>query len=155
MNSILCTGEKNKSRIYQRQYYEKNRYVLAKKQIEVYLPREIKRYQEEIPEKMKNYFECYSYDQQLEKYTKAMLRHYGIRQERSFYHDCISNTFLGYLYSIGRCASCGYTGNHVLNYIKLMIRVCIICGINASDEVAQICKENNCRAIYLDEITGK
>ena len=49
------------------------------------------------------------------------------------------------------CAMYGYSGTHVSNYIKKMIRVTVICGINTSDEVRHICKENHLSVKYLDD----
>ena len=118
--------------------------------IDVYLPREIERLRKVIPEKMEQYYKIYSYDADMEKYTHSMLSRMGIKKGKSFYQDCLSNTYLGYMYSVGKCAYSGYTGSHVKNYIRLMIRVCIICGIYASDEVGQICKENQMKVVYLD-----
>ncbi len=115
------------------------------------MPEAIEKLHEKIPEKIAEYYEIYKYDEKIEKYTNRMLVHYGVSREKSFYQDCLSNTYLGYLYSVGRCAYKGYTGIHVVNYIKLMIRNCIIYGINTSNEVGQISKELNLRVVYLDD----
>ncbi len=140
-----------KQKAYSREYYEKNRYKIAKHMVEQYLPEAIEKLHEKIPEKIAEYYEIYKYDEKIEKYTNCMLVHYGVSREKSFYQDCLSNTYLGYLYSVGRCAYKGYTGIHVVNYIKLMIRNCIIYGINTSNEVGQISKELNLRVVYLDD----
>lgn len=66
------------------------------------------------------------------------------------YNDCLSNSQLGYLYAVERSAYCGYIGNHVKNYVKFMIRVSIICAINTSNEVRQICKESHLQVVYID-----
>ena len=55
-----------------------------------------------------------------------------------------------YLYAVERSAYCGYIGNHVKNYVKFMIRVSIICAINTSNEVRQICKESHLQVVYID-----
>ena len=121
--------------------------------MEVYLPKNIERIYKEIPEKVEEYLKKYSYEGQVEKYAQVMLKHYGVGREKSYYQDCCSNASLGYLYSIGRCAYCGYEDNHVKNYIKKMIRISIINGINASNEAAHICRSNNLRAVYLDGLS--
>ena len=136
-----------------RRYYENHRYEIAVKTIEKYFPNTIERLQKEIPEKIEEYLNKYSYDQYWEKYTKAMLAHYGVRKTKIYYQECYSNTFWGYLFSIGMCAYSGYEGDHVKKKKKKMIRVSIICGINASNEAGQICRENNWRVLYLDDST--
>ena len=67
------------------------------------------------------------------------------------YDECFSNAALGYYYSICRCAFCGYT--YVVPYIRKMIGIAIICGINLSDETDTICKANNLKPVNCD--TGK
>ena len=150
---MIASERKAKIKLRRHQYYEKHRYEIAVKMIEEYFPNTIKRLQKEIPEKMEQYLNQYSYDWYLEKYTKAMLVHYGVGKAKIYYQECYSNTFLGYMFSIGMCAYSGYEGEHVKNYIKKMIRVSIICGINASNEVAHICRVNNLRVLYLDDNT--
>lgn len=150
---MIESERKTQARLRRHRYYEKHKYEIAVKTIEEYFPNTIKRLQKEIPEKMEEYFKKYSYDLYWEKYTKAMLGHYGVGKAKIYYQECYSNTFLGYMYGVGRCAYSGYEGQHVVNYIKKMIRVSIICGINASNEVGHICRENNCRVMYLDDGT--
>lgn len=141
---------KQKTRLNRRKYYENNRYKFSKHCIEN-MQKEIDRLNKEIPEKIHEYYKIYAYGVNMENYTISILRHYGIAKEKSFYQECVSNTYLGYMYSIGRCAYCGYTGKHVENYIKLMIRVGIICGINTSNEARQIAKEIHAKVIYLED----
>lgn len=127
--------------------------MISKNQIETYMPREIKRICKEIPEKIAEYYRRYEYGTEMEKYANFVLHLYGIRKEQYFYQECLSNCHIGYLYAIGRCAYKEYRGDHVKNYIKLMIRISIIYGINTSDEVGQICKETHMKAVYLDDDT--
>ena len=113
------------------------------------MPREIERFNKEIPETMKQYYNTYNI--LVDNYINKTTSHYKISKEKSYYHDCVSNSYLGYMYAIGRCAYMGYEGEHVKNYIKLMIRVCVILSIYASDIVGQICRENNMNIVYLDD----
>ena len=139
-----------KQRLYWRLYYENNKYKISKHKMEVYIQREIYRLRKEIPEKVELYFKMYAYDADMERYTRRMLAHFGIVGEKSFYNDCLSNSQMGYLYAVERSAYCGYIGNHVKNYVKFMIRVSIICAINTSNEVRQICKESHLQVVYID-----
>ena len=134
-----------------RAYYEKNRYEICKRKMEIYIPQSIDKVKRIMPKTVLEYQAQYIYDERLESYTKYILKRMGVSASRDYYDDCISNSFLGYLYSICMCAMYGYTGTHVRNYIKKMIRVTIICGINTSDEVHQICKENHLSVKYLDD----
>lgn len=104
-----------------------------------------------MPEIVSEYLEQYAYDEHIKLYTRYVLKKMGVKANRDYYDDCISNTHYGYIYSICMCAQHGYTGTHVSNYIKRMIRVTIICGINTFDEARQICQKNNLSVKYLDD----
>ena len=119
--------------------------------MEIYIPRSIDRIFSAMPEIVSEYKAQYIYDERLVSYTKYVLKRMGVSASRDYYDDCISNSFQGYIYSICMCAMYGYSGTHVSNYIKKMIRVTVICGINTSDEVRHICKENHLSVKYLDD----
>ena len=87
-----------------------------------------------------------------EKFIRYALRWHGIYKNRNNYDECYSDATLGYYYSICRCAYCNYS--YVEAYIKKMIRITIICGINISKEVETICRENNLKSISYDELYG-
>lgn len=134
-----------------RAYYEENRYELCKRKMEIYIPKSIDKVFKIMPKTVSEYLTQYIYDERFESYARYVLKRMGVSASRDYYDECISNTYQGYIYSICMCAMYGYTGTHVNNYIKKMIRVTIICGINTFDEVRHICKENNLSVKYLDD----
>lgn len=89
----------------------------------IYIPQAINRVRGMIPEIVSEYLEQYAYDEHIKLYTRYVLKKMGVKANRDYYDDCISNTHYGYIYSICMCAQHGYTGTHVSNYIKRMIRV--------------------------------
>ncbi|MBR3635811.1 MAG: hypothetical protein IKN47_06395 [Lachnospiraceae bacterium] len=119
--------------------------------MEKYIPGEIQRIQMLIPDRVNELLDQYTFENS-EKYIRYALKWYGIYENREFYADCYSNAALGYYYSICRCAYCDYS--YVERYIRKMIRITIICGINTSKEVESICRENNLKAISFDELYG-
>lgn len=148
---MIRLEKKVKLCLYRREYYEKNRCKIAEYLINEYWPQKIEQMRQKIPQKVEAYYNEYAYDLYLQNYTKFMLRKYGITLEKNFYQECFSNTFLGYMYAIGQCAYYGYSGEHVKNYIKLMIRISIISSIYVVDEIKLICQEQHFKVIYLDD----
>lgn len=52
------------------------------------------------------------------------------------------------LYSIHRCAMMEY--QHVNQYIAKMVRIFVICALNAGRETENLCRENDLRLCHMD-----
>ncbi len=129
---------------------EKNRVFIYKRMLTIYIPRVIKRISSAMPEAIQKYYEMYPFDIFGETNILRVLRKNGIREYQAEYQECYSAAMYAYMYSIHRCAYCGYTDKHVINYIKSMIGKAIIWGIVITREAHYICKANNLRIVYLD-----
>ena len=116
------------------------------------MPDSIKRIKSVMPEKVEEYATRYSFAD-IEKYIRYAMMKHGIYKTKALYDECFSNAALSYYYSICRCAFKGYA--YVIPYIRKMIGIAIICGINLSDETAAICEKNNLRPVNYDTATGR
>ena len=112
------------------------------------MPDSIMRIKDIIPDKVDEFAARYKFED-IEKYIRYAMKKYEIYENRAVYAECFSNAALCYYYSICRCAFCDYS--YVVPYIRKMIEIAIICGLNMSDEVALICKENNLRAVSCED----
>ena len=122
---------------------------MAKKHIEIYIPKSIDNIMSQIPDKVQKVIKIYDFDNYAEPYIKKTLWRYGITKNKFYYDDCYSNASVGYIYSVCRCAFCNY--DYVVPYIRKMIKITIVDGIVIANEFKNICKENNFRATYLDD----
>jgi len=57
---------------------------------------------------------------------------------------------LCYMFTISRCAMCGY--DHVRGYLKKMIRIGIILALGCMDEAEEICRQNQLVRVCLNSI---
>ena len=62
--------------------------------------------------------------------------------------DCTAQASDAYLYSIARCAFCGY--GHVEFYIRKMIRIAVIWGLVLFNDGRNLCMENGLAQVELD-----
>ncbi len=140
--------EKRKER--SRRYLEKNRVAIYQRRLEIYIPQAIQTIKEKMPDTVREYYEEFPFESYGEPIILRNLRKNGIRENRAEYQECYSAGMYAYLYSIHRCAFCGYTGQHVENYIKLLVAKAMIWGIVTARATQYLCKENDLRPVYLD-----
>ncbi len=119
-------------RAYMKKYREKNRVRLYRQALEDYFPRSIHEIAMKIPGEVERYYKAYPFEKYGEPFIQKRLRQEGICPDRQEYQDCYAAASDAYLYSIHRCALCGYT--HVEPYIKKMISRAIVWRIVISRE---------------------
>ena len=120
----------------------------ARKQRDEYIPRAIKKLQQLVSqEKIEAYCDKIPFDQALRKAEEILAKH-GVRKDSAYYDSCISDAGLVYIYTIHRCAYCGY--DRFWGYYYLMIRIVIIWNYYLRDDVKAICMKNKFKLIYLD-----
>lgn len=118
-----------------------------------YLPNAIRKISREIPEEISRLYERYPYEKYGEPYIRKKLRWCGIRDTRLEYQECVDAALLAYLYSIHRCAYCGY--EYVEYYIRKMISISIVWGMVLANEDKYLCQENQLRQVRLDALERK
>lgn len=69
----------------------------------------------------------------------------GIKRNEIAYDECCEISMIGYMYSIHRCAYMNYS--HTENYIKFMIKRCIVIGVVLANKDKYMMKENNCLVV--------
>lgn len=122
--------------------------AICKRKLEQYIPKSIKNIQDIIPHKVSRYYEKYPFEE-YDTIIKRKLRYYGVKCYKTEYQDCYDAAMWGYMYSIHRCALGSY--DYTEAYIRKMISLCIIMGLNIANEDRFLCKSNNFRQIQLDK----
>lgn len=131
-----------------RAYYERNRWKICNYFINIYMPKAIDTIHKKIPEKVSVLYQKYPYETYGDLPIKRRLRICKIKENQMEYQECYDAAMEAYLYSIHRCAFCDY--EYVAYYIKKMISVAIICGINIAQESKHLCKVNGFKQVNLD-----
>lgn len=117
------------------------------------MPRTIQMVHAQMPEKVQQLYAQYPFEIYAEPLIKERLRRMGIYEHRLEYQECYDAAMEAYLFSIHRCALCSY--EHVAGYIRKMVRVAIILGLNITHEGRNICKMNHLQQIQLDALERK
>ncbi|MCI8852991.1 MAG: hypothetical protein HFI32_05735 [Lachnospiraceae bacterium] len=145
-------GERLARPLYRKRYYEKNRVHISKYQLEVYIPRVTREIQKQIPEKVQELYQKYPFETYGDPLIRKCLCKWGIQEHHLAFQDCYDAAIETYLYSIHRCALCGY--EYVEYYIKKMIPFAVIWGLNIHNEGRNICREHHFRQVELDGLEG-
>lgn len=113
------------------------------------MPRAVKRIAEQVPEKVQLLYGKYPFEICGEPYIRYLLTFFRIRASMAAYQDCYDAALDAYLFSIHRCALCGYTG--VQGYIRKLVPIAVKCALVLSDEGKIICSENGFKRVFLDD----
>lgn len=116
--------------------------------MEIYIPNAIREIAKTMPEKVGDFYQKYPYEIYGHPEIKRKLKQAGITDHQMEYQECYAAASDAYLYSIHRCALCGYS--HVEFYIKKMIAIAIIWGIVIANENKYLCRFNNLKEINLN-----
>lgn len=131
-----------------RSYYERNRYELCRRRIGEECFRAMEKVKAVCPERIERYLEQWPFEAYAAKRIKSQLWQWRIYPQHRLYDDCYDAGMLAYLYSVYRCAMMEY--QHVNQYIAKMVRIFIICALNAGHETENLCRENNLRLYHID-----
>lgn len=137
--------------MYQRTYYEKNRYEICKKTLGVYSENYIDRAYKNNREIIELLYQIYPYDQYVENCFKRVLRRFHICRSSYVYDECYSVGIQAYLYTISVLSWRVHTVEYMRRCLYRMMRVYIICVLNTCNEVKEICKYNNLRKINVSD----
>lgn len=129
-------------------YYERNRYELCRRRIGEECFRAMEKVKTVCPERIERYLEQWPFDAYADRRIKRQLWWYRIHPQHQLYDDCYDAGMLAYLYSIHRCAMMEY--QYVNQYIAKMVRIFVICALNAGRETEHLCREHNLRLRHLD-----
>ena len=140
---IAAMGQKD-----HRTYYERNRYELCKRRIGEECFRAIEKVRSLCPERVDWYLEQWPFEAYADKRIKSQLWWWRIYPQHHLYNDCYDAGMLAYLYSIHRCAMMEY--QHVNQYIAKMVRIFVICALNAGRETENLCRKNDLRLCHMD-----
>lgn len=140
---IAAAGQKDS-----RTYYERNRYELCRRRIGEECFRAMERVKRACPERIERYLEQWPFDSYADRRIKSQLLWWHIHPQHRLYDDCYDAGMLAYLYSIHRCAMMEY--QHVRQYIAKMVRIFVICALNAGRESENLCRENDLRLCHMD-----
>lgn len=114
------------------------------------MPNAISKIHKLIPEKVEALYQRYPYDIYGELEMKKRLRINRIRERQIEYQECCDAGIIAYMYSIHRCALKDY--QYVKAYIRKMISIAIIEGINIAREDKHLCDANGLQQIPLDSV---
>lgn len=114
------------------------------------MPRAIEKIHRQIPEKIEELYRKFPYESYAEPEIRRRLGSWGIKQHQLAYQECYSAASDAYLYSIHRCAFCGYA--YVKLYIRKMIRIAVIWGLAIAYPDKHICKANQLREVRLETL---
>ena len=140
--------EKARKREYRRAYYRKNRVRLCRQKLYEYFPRAIREIGMRKGEDVFLLYEKFPFEVYGEPFIRRRLWKMGIAQHRLEYQECYDAASDAYLYSIARCAFCGY--GHVEFYIRKMIRIAVIWGLVLFNDGRNLCMENGLAQVELD-----
>ena len=139
---------------YRRRYYEKHRVSLCKKRLDDETFLCVERAQVACPEAVEQYLLRYPFEQYGDRLIRSVLFQNGVYSSHAAYADCYDSGMLAYLYSIHRCAAMSY--DHVVPYLRKMIRVYMICALVVYRDAENLCRANNFREVRLDaEVNGR
>ena len=124
-----------------RTYYERNRYALCRRRLGEECFRAMEKVKAVCPERIEQYMEQWPFDAYADRRIKSHPQHH-------LYDDCYDAGMLAYLYSIHRCAMMEY--QHVNQYIAKMVRIFVICALNAGRETENLCRESDLRLCHMD-----
>lgn len=130
-------------------YYERNRYELCRRRIGEECFRAMEKVKRVCPERIERYFEQWPFEAYADRRIKRQLWWWRIYPQHHLYDDCYDAGMLAYLYSIHRCAMMEY--QHVEQYIAKMVRIFVICALNAGREAENLCRENDLRLCHMDD----
>ncbi len=131
-----------------RTYYERNRYELCRRRIGEECYRAMEKVMAVCPERIERYLEQWPFEAYAARRIKSQLWWWHIYPQHKLYDDCYDAGMLAYLYSIYRCAMMEY--QNVNQYIAKMVRIFIVCALNAGREAENLCRENNLRLYHMD-----
>ena len=131
-------------------YYEKNKYKVCYRTLNVYSFSAMERVRKTNKADVDRYYSDYPFETCAQRHIDFVLKSKEIFEDKPYYADCQSAASLAYMYSIHRCAYMEYINEHVINYIRKMVRIYIDCALVVYYEFRNICNQNNLKEIYID-----
>ena len=93
----------------------------------------------------------YPYEQYAESCFKRIIKKYHIRKNSYLYDECYSASSQAYMYTVSLLSYQEPTQEMVMRYLYKMTRIYIICILNTSNEVKEICKHNHLKVINVND----
>ena len=137
--------------MYQRTYYEKNRYEICKKRLGIYWENAMRRARMRNKKIVELMYRLYPYEKYAEVCFKRIVRKYHIYRNSYLYDECHSVSSQAYMYTMSMLSYQTHTEESVKKYLYTMIRIYIICVLNTSNEVKKICTHNKLRVINVND----
>lgn len=137
--------------MYRHTYYEKNRYAICKKTIGIYWENAVRRAKMRNKEIVELMYRLYPYEKYAEVCFKRVIRRYHIYKNNYLYDECYSVSSQAYMYTMSMLSYQKPTEESVKKYLYTMTRIYVICVLNTSNEVREICKQNNLRVIDVND----
>lgn len=131
-----------------KEYNWKHRYRDSQRVLNDYSFRSIESIQQQIPERVVQYIERWSFEKHAHKRILWVLSRMGISPAHHLYQECYDAGMIAYLYTIHRCAYMNYT--HVEAYLLKMIPIMVRSALIVGGEVDQICMFNGYREYRLE-----
>ena len=122
---------------------------LCKRQLYRYLPSSIQKIHAAAGDKVKALFAVYPFEIYGEPFIRRALCRLEVKCSSLAFQECYDAASDAYLYSIHRCALCGY--DFVEFYIRKMIPITIRWALVICDEGKNICQANGLSRICLDD----
>lgn len=95
-------------------------------------------------------YQLYPYEKYGDTCFKHTIRKFRIYRNSYLYDECYSVSSQAYMYTMSLLSYQTHTEERVRRYLYKMIRIYIICVLNTCNEVKEICKQNNLKAIDVN-----
>jgi hypothetical protein len=135
-------------REYYAKYYEKNKYRICNRTLNVYCVKAIEKTRIACPNSVDDYLKRYPFETYAEPNIKKELHKRHIFSSQGAHADCYDAGMFAYLYSVHRCAVMRY--DYTEAYIKKMIRIYIVCALVVYSEAQNLCRANGLREMRLN-----
>lgn len=145
--------KKQKTREYQKKYYQKNKYELCLKTIGIYADKSIAKMNALNYQYIQYLYQEYPFEKYGDRCIKRICCKYRIRHDSYLYDECYSIGAKAYMYTIGMCSVKNVNEKLICGYLYVVTRIFIICVINTSDEVKQICNVNGLSRIDVQHFS--
>lgn len=134
--------QREKKRVYARQYYAKNRVKLCQGKLQ-YADKAIERIYYRNSIQVQALYQKYPFEQFGESCFKIMRKKFAIRRSSYVYDECYSVGMKAYMYTICQCSLKTDSPDLIRRYLYVIMKVYFICVLNTIDEGKIICKENH------------
>lgn len=125
--------------------------MICKKTLGVYWENAVKKAQECNKEVIGRLYRLYPYEKYVDICFKRTIRKFRIYRNSYLYDECYSASSQAYMYTMSLLSYQTHTEESVRRYLYKMIRIYIICVLNTCNEVKEICKRNNLKAIDVND----